>query len=72
VNALSPGYIYTNVSKALLDSDQADDVRRTIPQRRFGEFSDLDGPLLLLASDASAHMTGSVVVVDGGHSISSL
>jgi len=72
VNALAPGYIYTNVSKALLDSDQADDVVRTIPQRRFGEFSDLDGPLLLLASDASAHMTGSVVVVDGGHSVSSL
>ena len=72
VNALSPGYIYTNVSKALLDSDQADDVVRSIPQRRFGEFSDLDGPLLLLASDASAHMTGSVVVVDGGHSVSSL
>lgn len=72
VNALAPGYIYTNVSKALLDSDQADDVRRSIPQRRFGEFRDLDGPLLLLASDASAHMTGSVVVVDGGHSVSSL
>ena len=72
VNALSPGYIYTNVSKALLDSDQAEDVRRSIPQRRFGEFSDLDGPLVLLASDASAHMTGAVVVVDGGHSISSL
>ena len=72
VNALAPGYIYTNVSKALLDSDQADDVVRSIPQRRFGEFSDLDGPLLLLASDASAHMTGSVVVVDGGHSVSSL
>jgi NAD(P)-dependent dehydrogenase (short-subunit alcohol dehydrogenase family) len=72
VNALAPGYIYTNVSKALLDSDQADDVVRSIPQRRFGEFNDLDGPLLLLASDASAHMTGSVVVVDGGHSVSSL
>jgi NAD(P)-dependent dehydrogenase (short-subunit alcohol dehydrogenase family) len=72
VNALAPGYIYTNVSKALLDSDQADDFRRGIPQRRFGEFEDLDGPLLLLASDASAHMTGSIVVVDGGHSVSSL
>jgi NAD(P)-dependent dehydrogenase (short-subunit alcohol dehydrogenase family) len=40
--------------------------------RRFGEFSDLDGPLLLLASDASTYMTGSVVVVDGGHICASL
>lgn len=72
VNVLAPGYIYTNVSKALLDSDQADAFRSGIPQRRFCEFRDLDGPLLLLASDASAHMTGSVVVVDGGHSVSSL
>ena len=43
-----------------------------IPMRRFGEFSDLDGPLLLLASDASTYMTGSVVVVDGGHICASL
>jgi NAD(P)-dependent dehydrogenase (short-subunit alcohol dehydrogenase family) len=40
--------------------------------RRFGEFDDLDGPILLLASDASRYMTGSVVVVDGGHICASL
>ena len=72
VNALAPGYIYTNVSKALLDSDIADEFVKRIPQRRLGTFEDLDGPLLLLASDASRYMTGSVVVVDGGHMVSSL
>lgn len=72
VNALSPGYIYTNVSKTLLDSDIAPEFVRRIPQRRLGEFNDLDGPLLLLASDASRYMTGSIVVVDGGHTVSSL
>ncbi len=72
VNALAPGYIYTNVSKALLDSDIAEEFVKRIPQRRLGEFSDLDGPLLLLASDASRYMTGSIVVVDGGHTVSSL
>jgi NAD(P)-dependent dehydrogenase (short-subunit alcohol dehydrogenase family) len=72
VNALAPGYIYTNVSKALLDSAIADEFVKRIPQRRLGEFSDLDGPLLLLASDASRYMTGSIVVVDGGHTVSSL
>ncbi len=72
VNALAPGYIYTNVSRALLDSDIAPEFVRRIPQRRLGEFVDLDGPLLLLASDASRYMTGSIVVVDGGHMVSSL
>jgi len=72
VNALAPGYIYTNVSKALLDSDVAPEFVKRIPQRRLGEFTDLDGPLLLLASDASRYMTGSIVVVDGGHTVSSL
>ena len=51
----------------LLESDQAPEFIKGIPMRRLGEFPDLDGPLLLLASDASSYMTGSVIVVDGGH-----
>jgi len=43
-----------------------------VPQRRIGKLSDLDGALLLLASDAGSYMTGSIVVVDGGHVVSSL
>jgi hypothetical protein len=43
-----------------------------IPMRRYGEFEDLDGPLLLLASDGSRYMKGSTVVVDGGHIVSEL
>ena len=72
VNALAPGYILTDVSRLLLESEQAPEFVKGIPMRRFGEFSDLDGPLLLLASDASTYMTGSVVVVDGGHICASL
>ncbi len=41
-------------------------MRQKIPQRRFGTPADLDGALLLLASDAGRYMTGSVIVVDGG------
>ncbi|MEZ5549770.1 MAG: SDR family NAD(P)-dependent oxidoreductase [Pseudomonadales bacterium] len=72
VNALSPGYILTDVSRELLESEQAPEFVKGIPLRRFGNFEDLDGPLLLLASDASRYMNGSVVVVDGGHICASL
>jgi NAD(P)-dependent dehydrogenase (short-subunit alcohol dehydrogenase family) len=48
------------------------EARSRIPTRRFGRLEDLDGPLLLLASDAGAHMTGAVLAVDGGHLVSSL
>ncbi|MFW6094076.1 MAG: SDR family NAD(P)-dependent oxidoreductase [Pseudomonadota bacterium] len=72
VNALAPGYILTDVSRTLLESDQAPEFMKGIPMRRFGDFDDLDGPLLLLASDASRYMTGSVVTVDGGHVCASL
>ena len=67
VNALAPGYILTDVSRVLLESPKSPAFEQRIPQRRYGRFEDLDGPLLLLASDASACMTGSTVVVDGGH-----
>lgn len=72
VNALAPGYILTDVSRILLESEQAPEFEKGIPMRRFGEFEDLDGPLLLLASDASRYMNGSIVVVDGGHICASL
>jgi NAD(P)-dependent dehydrogenase (short-subunit alcohol dehydrogenase family) len=45
---------------------------RRIPQRRVGDLDDLNGPLLLLASDAGALMTGASLTVDGGHVLSSL
>ncbi len=67
VNALAPGYILTDVSRVLLESEGSDEFRKGIPMRRYGEFTDLDGPILLLASDASCYMTGSTLVVDGGH-----
>ncbi|MCZ6658176.1 MAG: SDR family NAD(P)-dependent oxidoreductase [Gammaproteobacteria bacterium] len=72
VNALAPGYILTDVSRLLLESEQSPEFEKGIPMRRYGEFEDLDGPLLLLASDASRYMTGSIVVVDGGHICASL
>jgi NAD(P)-dependent dehydrogenase (short-subunit alcohol dehydrogenase family) len=67
VNSLAPGYILTDVSRLLLEGERSENFRKGIPMRRYGEFEDLDGPLMLLASDASSYMTGSTIVVDGGH-----
>lgn len=71
-NALSPGYFLSKVSATLLESEQAQDFVKAIPQRRTGNLEDYDGALLLLTSDASAHMTGESIVIDGGHLVSSL
>lgn len=72
VNALAPGYVLTDVSRLLLESERSAEFVKGIPMRRYGEFEDLDGPLLLLASDASRYMTGAILVVDGGHACASL
>ncbi|MBV9757387.1 MAG: SDR family oxidoreductase [Alphaproteobacteria bacterium] len=72
VNALAPGYIATEINVGFFDTEAGKAMIRRIPQRRLGEFSDLAGPLLLLASDAGAHMTGAAITVDGGHAINSL
>ncbi len=68
VNALAPGYVITDINRDFLKSKAGEALLRRVPQRRFAELADLDGPLLLLASDASRYMTGTVVAVDGGQS----
>lgn len=72
VNALAPGYIETNINREFFQTEQGQTMIKRIPQRRLGQPSDLDGPLLLLASDMSGFMTGSTIVADGGHLQSTL
>lgn len=72
VNALAPGYIETDINRDFFASAAGRRLIARIPARRLGRMQDLDGPLLLLASDASAYMTGAVITVDGGHSIAPL
>jgi NAD(P)-dependent dehydrogenase (short-subunit alcohol dehydrogenase family) len=72
VNALAPGYFETDINRELLRSPAGQAIVSRIPQQRVGQLPELDGPLLLLASDASAYMTGAVIPVDGGHLVSSL
>ncbi len=72
VNALLPGYVVTDLNKDFLDSEPGQKLRQRVPTRTFGEISDLDAPLLLLASDAGKGMTGACLAVDRGHLVSSL
>ncbi len=66
VNALAPGYIDTEMNHAFWETPGGERLIKRIPQRRVGAESDLDGAILLLASQASRYMTGSVITVDGG------
>jgi NAD(P)-dependent dehydrogenase (short-subunit alcohol dehydrogenase family) len=72
VNALAPGYLDTELNSEYCKSDAGLAMIKRIPQRRLGRLQDLDGPLLLLASDASSYITGSVLAVDGGHLVNTL
>lgn len=72
VNAIAPGYIASDINAGFFESEPGQAMLKRIPQRRLGKAEDLTGPLLLLASAAGAHMTGSTITVDGGHSINSL
>jgi NAD(P)-dependent dehydrogenase (short-subunit alcohol dehydrogenase family) len=72
VNAIAPGYIETEMNRDFFKTDAGSQVTKRVPQRRIGAPSDLDGALLLLASEAGRYMTGSIVVVDGGHVENSL
>jgi NAD(P)-dependent dehydrogenase (short-subunit alcohol dehydrogenase family) len=72
VNALAPGYFATELNDDFFESEHGKALVKRIPQRRLGQLSELDGPLLLLISNAGSFMTGSVVTVDGGHLVSGL
>jgi 3-oxoacyl-[acyl-carrier protein] reductase len=68
VNVIAPGYILTEINRDFFETPGGQAMIKRIPQRRIAEPSELDGTLLLLASSkASGYMTGSTVVVDGGH-----
>ena len=66
VNAIAPGYIETPINSDFFKTEPGQKMVKTIPQRRLGQPDDLDGALLLLASDQGAYMTGSLITVDGG------
>jgi 3-oxoacyl-[acyl-carrier protein] reductase len=69
VNAIAPGWIVTELNRDYLESEKGKALTREIPIGRFGQERDLDGPLLLLVSDAGRFVTGATIVADGGQSV---
>jgi NAD(P)-dependent dehydrogenase (short-subunit alcohol dehydrogenase family) len=70
VNALLPGYIETPMNTEFFVSEAGKRViQNNIPMKRLGQMEELKGTAILLASQASSFMTGSAVVVDGGHTV---
>lgn len=72
VNALCPGYFQTALNRDWFKTQDGQDLIKRIPQRRTGNLNELNGPLLLLASEAGSLMTGASITVDGGHVLSDL
>lgn len=69
VNGLAPGWFTTDINREFLESERGQVIRKEIPMERFGQDGDLDGPLLLLVSQAGRFMVGETILVDGGQSV---
>lgn len=71
VNAIAPGWFPTGINQDLVEGPAHGYLKAKNPMRRLGENCDLEGALLLLASDAGGYMTGTTITIDGGHSLQS-
>jgi len=69
VNAIAPGWFVTDINRDYLSSEAGKKLTRDIPVGRFGQDGDLDGALLLLASDAGSYIAGATIVCDGGQMV---
>lgn len=67
VNAFGPGYVKTDMTKAIFDDpEKVKSLMSRIPMNRFGDPEDMIGAAIFLASSASDYVTGQVIYVDGG------
>lgn len=72
VNALAPGYVETDFNRDFFKTEKGQEMIRRIPTRRLTPIKDLAEPLMLLAGDGGASITGVVLPVDSGHLLSGL